>query len=177
MLRCCVAVGVAAVFGCQPSPPASWDEGGSPLHLPQASLERHGDPAIQIHPDGRVTRDDEVLYFIDRAGRVTDEAYESLALLTPSGHLVGNEDIYWGRVGSRNASPPWSPVAWLRIAQSGALLLYDVSGEPFHQGQWTGCEGPGLRACTLVSHLLTLSAARRYEADRVHIGVGVGVWY
>jgi hypothetical protein len=162
---------------CQPAPPTYWDEGGAVLQIPDAVLLRHGEEPIRLHSDGRVTRGDEVLYFIDRAGRVTDEDYESLALLTPSGHLAGNDDFYWGRVGLRNASPPWSALAWLRLSQSGALLLFDVAGEPYHKGQWEGCNGASIRACTLVSHLLTLSAARRYDADRVQFGLGVGVWY
>jgi hypothetical protein len=166
-----------ALAACHPTPPTAWDEGGTALVIPNATLHRHDAQAVRIHSDGRITRDDEVLYFVDRAGRVTDEDYESLALLTPEGQLLGNEDVYWGRVGLRNASPPWTSTAWLRVTPRGTLLVFDAAGEPYHRGEWRGCDGPGLRACTLVSHLLTLAGMRTYPESSVYFGVGVGVWY
>ncbi len=176
IVACLASAAALTSLACRPDPPTYWDEGGAPLVIPRATLTRHSGDPVEIHPDGRVTVDGDLLYFIDRVGRVTDDDLESLALLTPGGQLVANDDVYLGRIGLRNASPPWSAVAWLRVSSRGNLVLFDASGEPYHGGKWTGCDGPALRTCTLISHLLTLARVRRYEEPSVYVGVGVGIW-
>lgn len=163
-------------LACVPGPPSYWDAGGSPLKLPRATFTPHEGVPIEIHPDGRVLRDGRTLYLIDPVGRVTDARSVSVALLTRSGHLLGNDDHHLGRVGLRNASPPWSPIAWLRVSPKGSLFLYDTNAAVYHSGTWEGCDGERLRGCTLVSHLLTLRRLQRHQGDTLRIGVGVGLW-
>lgn len=161
---------------CMPDPPARWAHGGAQLLLPEARFERgRGDPIV-IHSDGRVLQDDDLLFSLDAAGRVFDEDNEPLALLNEDGSISGPDEVYYGRIGMQNASPPWSSTAWLRIRSDGKVALYDSDGEAQYGGRWTGCEVPKTRACTLVTHLLALEAYRRRESD-VQVGIGIGVGF
>lgn len=170
------AAAVGLLSACQPPPPTYWNEGGARLTIPRASLNQQGADPVEIYPDGRVVQDGEVLYVLDRVGRVTDEDLEALALLLGTGQLVGSGDEYWGRIGLRNATPPWSALSWLRVTPKGRMLLFDETGAPMFAGQWTGCDGPGLRTCTLVSQLLTLEKVRRRQVSEMSVGVGFAVW-
>jgi hypothetical protein len=171
---CLLAV---VLLGCVPEPPARWAQGGAPVVIPEARFDRgKGDP-ILIHADGRVEEDGDLLFAIDRAGRVFDEDNEPVALLNADGSVSGRDDVYLGRVGMQNASPPWSGTAWLRVRSDGKVALYDSDGEPQYGGKWTGCEVPKTRACTLITHLLALDSARRRQESGVQVGIGVGVMY
>ncbi len=166
---------------CSPTPPPYWVEGGASLPIPQAEWTRNRGAPVLIAKDGRVTRDGELLFNLDAAGRVFDDDNEAMAILGPDGHVFGTNEEPLGRVGLRNASPPWSHTAWLRVGTDGVLMLFDGDGQPAYGGSWQGCGDGAVRACTLVSHLLLLDALKRQMADvpynPVTIGVGVGVWY
>jgi hypothetical protein len=71
-------------------------------------------------------------------------------------------------VGLRNASPPWQGVAWLHIDGGGDVLWFDDDGQAHRVGRWSGCEGPALRTCTLVTHLALLSGWYRDTAAPAH---------
>jgi hypothetical protein len=147
----------------------------------EAEWERNSGDPVAVTADGRVERDGDLLFQFDSAGRLFNEDNEPIAVLDPDGHLVGTNDEYLGRVGVRNASPPWSRVAWLRLADDGALMLFNGDGRPVFGGEWRGCKGRGVRVCTLVSHALLLDSVKRQMSGVPHypvtIGVGVGVWY
>jgi hypothetical protein len=162
---------------CVAAAPARWAEGGAPLLLPNATWERGRNDAIVIRPDGVVLEDGNVLFTLDRAGRVFDEDNEPLALLNADGGISGPDDVYLGRVGMHNASPPWATTAWLRVRRDGKVALYDEDGEAQYGGSWSGCATPFTRACTLVTHLLALRASRRYQESPVQFGIGVGMIY
>jgi hypothetical protein len=170
-----------ALLACQATPPANWAQGGAPLVLPDAQWTRSDGDNWTISATGEVRRDGRLLFVLDRAGRVFEEDNEAVALLESDGRVTGTDEEPLGRVGLRNASPPWSRVAWLRVAADGTLMLFDPDGEPLYAGRWRGCTRATVRACTLVSHLIWLDAVRRYARDTSFhprpFGVGVGVWY
>lgn len=127
---------------------------------------------MELRPDGRVLLDGDLLFVIDRVGRVTDDEYEPFAVLQPDGQLVGTNDTSLGRLGVTNASPPGVVEAWLAVMPDGGVVYFDSDGQRTAGGVWRGCDGPVLRSCTLVTQLL---AIRNYRAPRVGMGVGVGV--
>jgi hypothetical protein len=172
-----VWLGLVALFGCMPEPPARWAEGGSPLLLPDARWDRGQSDPIIIRRDGHVLQGDDLLFMLDAAGRVFDEDNEPVALLNDDGSIGGPDEVYLGRIGMQNASPPWSSTAWLRVRADGKVALYDSDGEAQYGGKWVGCEVPKTRACTLVTHLLALQAARRRQENDVQVGVGIGVMF
>jgi hypothetical protein len=103
-------------------------------------------------------------FILDAHGRVTDEDTAPVALLAPDGQVFTTDNMYAGRVGLRNASPPWGSVAWVRIESDGAVLSFDEEGKAHPAGRWSGCDGPTLRACTLITHLVLLGSVRRDRA-------------
>ena len=157
--------------GCAPSQPPHWAEGGAPLALGEARWEREGG-AVELRPDGRVLIDGDLTFVVDSSGRVTDDDHESYALLLPDGQLVGNDDVSLGRIGVSNASAPGAVEAWLSVAPDGNVTYFDTDGERSLGGVWSGCHGPVLRTCTLVTQLVAIAS---YRAARSGIGIGVGV--
>ncbi|HVJ15333.1 MAG TPA: hypothetical protein VM686_07830 [Polyangiaceae bacterium] len=168
---------LAAVSGCTPSQPPRWSEGGAPLLLPEARWQRDSDDAIEVHANGHVIEDGDLIFIIDRVGRITDEDAEPVALLFPDGRLAGTDDRNMGHVGVSNAAPPSRVEAWLAVTPDGAVTYFDTDGERSAGGRWTGCTGPAQRTCTLVTHLV---AMRHFADDRnsgVSVGVGIGIGF
>lgn len=164
-------LGVSAA-GCHSRPPPSWAQGGSGTALGRARWERGGD-TVDLLPDGRVLVDGDAVWTIDAAGRVTDYDREPYAVLFADGRLIGTDDQPLGVVGAMNASPAGSGAAWLTVAPSGEVILYDPEGARAMGGAWSGCQGPIARTCTLVTHLVvSRDVARR---PRVGIGFGIGI--
>jgi len=174
-------VAVALVLlGCAPSAPPHWAEGGAPLAIPAAHWNRGESDSIDVRPDGQVLEGGSLLFVIDRVGRVVDSDYEPVAMLWPDGRVVGTDDRLLGQVGVSNASPPGSRTAWLSVSPNGQVVYFDADGTRSAGGVWTGCDGPALRTCTYVTHLIALRSYVRREsgvAVGVGIGVGVGVGY
>jgi hypothetical protein len=162
------------LVGCAPHSPPRWAEGGAPLELGAARWERDGAEPVELCPDGRVLIDGDVLFVVDRVGRVTNDEYEPYAVLLPDGQLVGNDDVSLGRLGVTNASPPGAVEAWLAVLPDGNVVYFDADGERSSGGSWRGCNGPVLRTCTLVTQLLAVASSRGMRSG-VGIGVGVGV--
>jgi len=163
------------VTGCGAKPPPRWAEGGAPLVIAPARWDRGSENAVEIKPNGTVTEDGDPIFVIDRAGRVTDDDYEPVAVLLPDGHVAGTDNRLLGRVGVANAAPPEAAAAWIAILPNGQVLYFDEEGERSNGGVWHGCQGPQLRTCTLVTHMI----AMRHWSDRhrggVMFGVGIGV--
>lgn len=170
------AVLVASLVGCSSTPPPGWVEGGARLVLARAIWAEADEDPIEISADGRVSRDGDLLFHIDSAGRVFDEDHEPIAVLLPDGHLSGPDDRLLGRVGVTNASPPGRATAWLSILPDGNIIFFDWEGERSTLGAWQGCSGPQLRTCTLVTHLVVLNRAMAASRSSVSVGVGVGVF-
>lgn len=167
-----LAFALTASAGCAPREPPSWPEGGSVLALAPARWDRPGEDTIEIRADGHVLEDGDLLFVIDRVGRVVDEDYDPLAILLPDGRAVGTDHRLLGQVGVTNAAPPWSAHAWLAVMPDGTVTFFEPDGDREFGGRWHGCAGPVLRTCTLVSHLVAL---RNYRPPDIGIGIGVGV--
>jgi hypothetical protein len=161
------------VTACRPSPPPRWAEGGATLILPSARWHRDGD-VIEIQPSGQVLEDGDVIFVVDRVGRVVDEDHDPVALLLPNGALAGNAAVDLGQVGRSNASPPTRAFAWLSLRSDGSVQRFDADGERSADGHWEGCIGSALRTCTLVTHLIALREYGRRPTTSVGIGIGVG---
>jgi hypothetical protein len=160
------------LLGCTPAAPPRWAEGGAGLALGSARWAREDAGDVELRPDGRVLVNGDLLFVIDRVGRVTDDDYEPFAVLQPDGQLVGADDVSLGRLGVTNGSPPGAVEAWLAVMPDGRVVYFDEDGQRSSGGAWSGCEGAVLRSCTLVTQLM---AVRNYRAPRVGLGVGVGV--
>jgi hypothetical protein len=58
---------------------------------------------------------------------------------------------------------------------NGQVVYFDDDGSRSIGGVWRGCQGPGLRACTLVTHLVILEHYLTHaRSTNVSIGVGIG---
>jgi hypothetical protein len=157
VLLCCV---LPVTLGCAPPQPARWVEGGAPLTVVTATWTRPELPVVTVAANGEVHVDGDLQFTFDKQGRVFDASGDPLALLSSDGQLFSADNVYWGRVGLHNASPPWSAVAWTRIEASGEALWFDESGRAHAHGNWTGCVDLGLRTCTLVTQMLLLAETR-----------------
>ena len=164
-------------LACAPAKPPSWEQGGTPLAIPNARWDRPDEDPVELHADGRVLEDGTLRYVVDRVGRIVDEDYESVAILLPDGRLVGNDNVFLGQLGVTNASSPHSTAAWLAVRPDGSVIYYDDDGEQLSRGKWTGCNGPSLRTCTLVTQVMTLRDYARRAESGVTVGVGVGVGF
>jgi len=165
-------------LGCQAHPPARWAEGGSPIDIPRARWTR-GPQLIDIMPDGKVLRDGEHMFTIDRAGRIYEPDNEPVAVLQPDGRVVGKDNASFGKIGLRNAALPGQPVAWLAIGEKSEVIHFDASGNGEVDGVWAGC-GAAVRTCSLVAHLVSFGELPRrggYMSPHVGFGMGVGVMF
>ena len=145
------------------------------MQLSPARWQRGDDDAIDIQADGRVLEGGKLRFVIDRVGRVSDDDYDAYAVLLPDGHLVGTDDRALGYVGVSNATPPFSAQAWLSILADGRVLFFQPEGDRLPLGQWTGCNGPNRRTCTLVTQIFTERNLRRPVMYGPTFGVGMGV--
>jgi hypothetical protein len=164
-------------LGCTPSKPPNWEEGGAPIAIPTARWDRPDEDSIEIRANGQIIEDGDLIYVLDRVGRVVDEDYEAVALLLPDGHLVGTDSTALGQVGITNASPPGRFTAWLSVRPDGTVVYFDDDGTQISRGKWHGCTGPALRTCTLVTHVITLRDFVRRTEGGVSVGIGVGVGF
>ncbi len=140
-----------------------------------ARWQRGDADTVEIQADGRVLEGGDLRFVIDRVGRITDDDFEAYAVLLPDGHLVGTDDRALGYVGVSNATPPLAAQAWLSLLPDGRVLFFQPDGDRIALGQWTGCDGPNRRTCTLVTQLFTEQNLRRPPMYGPTFGVGVGV--
>jgi hypothetical protein len=114
---------------------------------------------------------DHACYALDR---VFDPDGEPIALLQNDGSLVGKDDAVLGRIGIQNAALPGRDVAWLSLSDHGEVLHFDADGDTRPDGGWEGC-GAAVRACTLVTHLVSLKESPREPNSGPSVGIGIGV--
>ncbi|HET7544558.1 MAG TPA: hypothetical protein VFK05_32030 [Polyangiaceae bacterium] len=164
-----------ALASCAPSMPPRWAEGGAPLLIAPAHWQRGDDDPVEIQADGRVLEGGKLRFTIDRVGRVTNEDYDAVAVLLPDGHVVGTDDRALGYVGLSNASPPFSGQAWVSLLPDGRVVFFHPDGDRGALGQWTGCNGPSRRTCTLVTQMFLVQNLRMAPTYGPTFGVGVGV--
>lgn len=189
-------VACMTLASCAAPVPANWARGGAPLELGAATWERPDAEPVQLTAAGDVFVDGELWYHVDAQGRLIDGDGDPAALLSSDGQVFSATNTYSGRVGVRNASPPWSGVAWVRIGEDGVVSWFDDDGVPHNEGRWTGCEGSRVRLCTLLTHWILLSQTRYnrtpyfgppyypypypyypYYPYPMRPGVGFGIWY
>ena len=161
--------------GCAPSQPPRWAEGGAPLVIAPARWDRGDDDTIEILQNGQVLEDGDKIFLIDRAGRIVDDDNEPVAILLPDGFVAGTDNRLLGRVGVANAAPPNAAAAWLAVMPNGQVMYFDEEGERSSDGAWRGCNGPQLRTCTLITHVIALRRYAQRSQGGVTFGVGIGV--
>ena len=149
-------------------------EGGAPLLFTPARWDRGGDD-VEIRSNGHVMIDGDLVFVIDRVGRVANDDYEPYAVLLPDGQLAGTDNTSLGRVGVSNGSPPGAVEAWLAVTPDGRVTYFDPDGDRSAGGVWRGCAGAVLRTCTLVTQLVALRNYRGGQRSGVGVGVGVGI--
>lgn len=142
------------------------------MQIPRARWNR-GDVVVDVMPDGQVLANGDLLFMIDRAGRVFDRDNDAIALIEADGRVVGKDDRPLGKVGLRNAAPPGAEVAWLALEPTGEVTRFDPEGNPQAGGVWVGC-GTAVRTCTFTSHLVAL-AELTGSRSRFRVGIGMGV--
>jgi hypothetical protein len=140
------------------------------LQLGDAQWTRE-DEVIELKSDGSVIEDDDVLFRVDRVGRVYEEDGDPMGILLPTGDLVGENNVSLGEVGAVSAAPPGAAFAWLSLARDGSVIRYSEDGDRVADGQWAGCRGPVLPTCTLVTHVVAYREWKR--RPRMSVGVGV----
>lgn len=165
---------LALLTGCSATPPPRWQEGGAPLLIAPARWDRSDGDTVEIKPNGQVLENGDPVLFIDRAGRVTDNDYEPVAILLPDGYVAGTDNRLLGRVGVTNAAPPGSATAWLAILPNGQVVKYNEDGDRENAGVWRGCRGAQMRTCTLVTHILLVQSYVNHPNPSVGVGIGIG---
>lgn len=166
-----------AGLACSPKEPPSWPQGGAALAISPARWDRGDEDDIEIRADGQVLEDGDLLFVVDRVGRVVDADYDPLGILLPDGRIVGTDNRFLGQVGITNAAPPWATHAWLAVRPDGSVTYFDPEGDRESWGRWQGCHGAALRTCTLVSHLVALRNYRPAPETGVGIGIGIGIGF
>ena len=168
---------VLAALACSPKEPPSWPQGGAALAISPARWERGEDDPIEIRANGQVVEDGDLLFVVDRAGRIVDAEHDPLGILLPDGRIVGTDDRVLGQVGVTNAAPPWSANAWIAVKPDGTVTHFGSDGDREALGRWEGCHGAALRTCTLVSHLVALREYNPTPEPGIGIGIGIGIGF
>ena len=166
-----------SLLGCKPQEPPSWPRGGAALSIAEARWDLGLGEVIVIRSDGRVFEGGDLLFVIDRVGRLVDSDDEPVAILLPDGRVFGTDERLLGQVGVTNAAPPWSAQAWLAVTPDGSVTQFGPEGDRVSLGRWQGCHGAALRACTLVTHLVLLRHASAQPGSGLRVGVGVGIGF
>lgn len=175
--RWCFAILPLLALSCTPREPPRWAQGGAQLTLPSARWTRADDDSVEIQPNGHVLEDGDLVFVIDRVGRVVDADYDPVALLFQDGRLAGTDDRLLGHVGVSNAAPPDRAEAWLAVMPDGNVVYFASDGEREPDGKWEGCSGPALRTCTLVTHLFAVRNYARRAEPGVGVGIGIGIGF
>jgi hypothetical protein len=149
------SVCLSGLFGCSQAMPADWARGGAPLEIPRARWVV-ATSVIDVFPDGRVLLNDTQQMTVDRGGRVWDSNNEAIALLEPTGSVMGPGDKLLGTVGVLHASRGDEKTAWLSVLPSGEVVQYADDGTRTPLGVWVGCSQTyqSHQTCTYLSHLL-----------------------
>src|SRR5690606_16116211 len=76
---------ISSLAACQVVPPPLWAQGGAPLTFTASVWTQVDGEQLRLDDQGRVWAHNELVYALDRAGRVVDDANEPVALLDPDG--------------------------------------------------------------------------------------------
>jgi hypothetical protein len=144
------------------------------------------DASVDVLPSGAVFVNSELMFNVDRAGRVTDADNAPVALLLPDGKVVGPGDSSLGNVGTVNASLPDESNAWVSVMPTGEVVRYLDDGERMNFGAWLGCGAPQAHiTCTLITHILGMrikdeqdrqrAAASQFRGGLAPTGSGLGL--
>lgn len=149
------SVCLSGLFGCTRTLPANWTQGGAALEIPRARWIV-ATSVIDVFPDGRVLLNDNQQMTVDRGGRVWDSNNDAVALLEPTGKVMGPGDKLLGNVGVLHASRGEEAHAWLSVLPSGEVVQYADDGTRTPLGVWVGCSQTyqSHQTCTYLSHLL-----------------------
>ena len=142
-----------------------------------ARWDRGDDDSIEISADGKVTEGGDLIFVVDRAGRVVDDDFEPVAILMPDGFVGGPDNRLLGRVGVANAAPPDAAAAWLALMPNGQVTFFDDDGDRASGGVWRGCQGPQQRTCTFITHLVAMRHYSERSGPPVGFGIGIGVGF
>lgn len=156
--------------------PANWARGGAVLELPRARWIV-ATTVVDLFPDGRVLLNDNQQMTMDRGGRVWDSNNEPVALLEPTGNVVGPGDKPLGMVGLVHASKAGEQNAWLSVLPTGEVVQYGDDGTRSSLGVWVGCNQtyPSHYACTYLTHLLAPQILNSLQANRTMYPYGYGM--
>jgi hypothetical protein len=77
-------------------------EGGAPLFLAPAQWHRESGGDVELRADGHVLVDGDLVFVVDRVGRVANDDYDPYAVLLPDGNVV-----YFDTDGERTAGGQW----------------------------------------------------------------------
>ncbi len=162
---------LALATACASGPSARWQQGGAALDLGNAYWT-DGDSTVEILPSGEIRENDELLFRIDKSGRIRSADGERVAILLPDGSLVaevGDAPLGWVGRGASLLSDRRTPAVYMFPA--GQVVIADGSGGWDAAGYWIHCDGGMLWTCTLVTHVL---AARDGTEGGDSSGSGLG---
>ncbi|MCC6527095.1 MAG: hypothetical protein IT373_30890 [Polyangiaceae bacterium] len=170
----------ASTASCKPAAPSAWAQGGAYLEIPRARWV-YGNLLVELDWDGKVRIGGEHALSLDRAGRVFTPGGAPIAILLPTGQLVGTADDPLGTVGAATAARAGEHAAWLQLFDTGEVARFRDGGGALPFGVWIGCaELRSRQACTLVTHVIALGhreVARDAPPVSIGIGVGAGMWH
>lgn len=145
----------ACGLACASTPSARWETGGAQIALGSAYWNDDGQ-VVELHPNGEVYTDDELLFRIDAGGRVSDGRGKPAAVLMADGRLLAEDDASLGWVGAGSALYADGETRSVHLFPTGQIFVADEEGEWEMAGQWVGCDRPMVWTCTLVSHVLSV---------------------
>jgi hypothetical protein len=151
-------------MACAASTSQRWQDGGAPLKLDSAYWTRESS-IIELRPSGEVIEDDTLLFRVDRSGRVSDAEGKPVAVLVPDGTLIAEDDTVIGWIGVAASYRADRQTPLVRMLPYGQAIVRSESGTWLAAGKWDYCEGPALRACTLVTHVVA-ARDRALQAPR-----------
>jgi hypothetical protein len=143
----------ALTASCASAPSPRWTRGGAAIDVGNAYWS-DGDSTVEIHPSGEIREEDQLLFRLDRQGRVSAADGKPVAVLLPDGSLVAEDDavLGWVRAGASFRADQVTPAVYM--FPSGQVTVADETGRWSAAGQWVHCDGAMLWTCTLVTHVL-----------------------
>jgi hypothetical protein len=156
-------------ISCASGPTPRWEQGGAPIAL-VAAYWSDDESTVEIHPSGEVREDDQLLFKLDRKGRISTADGTPVAVMLPDGSLVAEDNavLGWVHGGSSFRADRYTPLVYM--FPSGQVVVADDDGRWAAAGQWVHCDGLMRWTCTLVTHVL----AAREEKEGGRGGSGAG---